>query len=820
MSRQRRILPLITVLALSAAVGAAQDRYLPEKLDLTGDIATPRLESALHHPLPEQYIWAPGAGDEDSAKTLYFRDTFKLDAAPGSATLYIAGPDHVRAYLNGQLQANAQRDPRSRLRPMVLSLPVAGLLRAGSNTLAIEVSGGDRLVVKLVPRIPEVEARALVMSGPDWKYSSSGDPHWEQPAYNDANWKSVRALGAIESNIEFFQWNNDAGMYRWPGYDGISPFLAHLPAPVASVLYAFQGLGRLENLGAIAPVSKEAAAGGREAGDRDQSHADFTVTLPPNGSPKEEYPYIVLDLGRESDGRLEVVSDSAAPMKLAVQYGESLQEAENQPYLDADELDVPPHATVHGPKSAFRYAVVRFTGGTSPLGLKAVRLDSVYYPVKYQGSFESSDPLLNRIWQVGAYTSHLSMQDDIWDAPKRDRGRWMGDLDVSGRVIDTVFADQFLMQDTMDRLIKEAGDPVHGDVNSIPGYSAFWVMGQADYYRHSGNHEYLKSITEPLSHLLEYMESELDDRKLFVNSKKAWPFVDWSPDLNEDTAESRRATHLEFAKAFAEGTWLLQEAGADPEDIAKFTLDSQQLKFAAQNFLLDPAANTFGPRWETNAMAIFSGVADDKQTADIWDKVLSQPRHFMITPYYNFYVITAMAEAGHRREALDWIREFWGGMMSAGATSFWEAYDPSWPKANFHESLQADNGQGYFVSLCHGWSSGPTAWLTEQILGIQPQAAGFSQVSIRPDLAGLEWARGAEPTPHGPIKVDLRGRGGAIETTLDLPDGVTADVSIPAPKGATAVEVNGEGVTAASAENGTRLMVEIAKGGHYSLRAK
>jgi hypothetical protein len=396
----------------------------------------------------------------------------------------------------------------------------------------------------------------------------------------------------------------------------------------------------------------------------------------------------------------------------------------------------------------------------------------------------------------------------------------MGDLDVSGRVIDTVFADQFLMQDTMDRLIKEAGDPVHAHVNGIAGYSAFWIMGQADFYRHTGNRDYLKSIVEPLSQLLEYMESELDDRKLFVNAKKAWPFVDWSPDLNEDTAESRRATHLEFAKAFAEGTWLLQEADADPEDIAKFRLESQQLKFAAQNFLLDPASNTFGPRWQTNAMAIFSGVADEKQTADIWDKVLSQPRHFMITPYYNFYVITAMAQSGHRREALDWIREFWGGMANEGATSFWEAYDPSWPKGNFHASLQADNGQGYFVSLCHGWSSGPTAWLTEQILGIQPQAPGFGEVSIRPDLAGLEWARGAEPTPHGPIKLDLHARGDALETSLDLPDGITAQVSLPAPKGATAVEVNGQPMTATPSENGSRLIVEISKGGYYTLGAR
>ena len=814
--RHHRIPLLITILALST-VGAAQEHFLPANLDLTGDVASPNLESAAHHPLPEQYIWAPGTKDSDWDRTFYFRDVFKLTAVPDVATLYAAGPDRIRVYVNGRLIANAERDPKSRLRPMVLALPVARALHAGANTVALEVSGGEGLAVKIVPRAPDVMGPALVISDGSWQYSDQGPAGWQQPG-NAGSWKSVHSLGGIESDIDFFQWNNDAGMYQWPGYDGLSPFLAHLPAPVERVTYAFDGLGRLENLGAIAPVSPSVAKS--EAGKSAAGAAgEFSVTLPPPGATREEYPFVVLDLGRESDGRLEIVSDSAAPMKLELQFGESREESINEPYLGADPITVPPLATVRGPKSAFRYAVVRFVAGTPPLRFKAIRLDTTYYPVKYQGSFESSDPLLNRIWAVGAYTSHLSMQDDIWDAPKRDRGRWMGDLDVSGRVIDTVFADHFLMQDTMNHLIADAGKPVHGDVNGIPGYSAFWVMGQADYYRHIGDRSYLESIRQPLTELLDYMETELDSRPVFANTHKSWPFVDWSPDLNGDTAEARRATTLEFAKAFAEGAWLLGEAG-DSAGAAKYSGEAASLNQAAQQYLLDSSSDTFGPRWETNAMAIFSGVANDAETSDIWDKVLSKPRGFMITPYYDFYVITAMAEAGHRREALDWIREFWGGMIQEGATSFWEAYDPDWPKGNFHESLQADNGQGYFVSLCHGWSSGPTAWLTEQILGITPEGAGFSKVGIRPDLAGLEWARGAEPTPHGPIKVDLRAGSAGLETSLDLPDGVDAGVSMPAAAGATSIEVNGRAMTATTAEGGSRLVIHLDKGGSYKLAVR
>jgi len=798
---------VICLAALGTSALLAQGPYQSGHLDLTGDIAAPRLESSLHKPLPEQYIWAGGTADSDWERERYFRHAFTVATPPRVATLYVAGPDRIRVYLNGTLLANAERDPKSKIRPMVLSLDVTRSLRAGRNVLALEVSHGERLVAKIVGAPVEVMAPAITITGPGWKYSLSASDSWEKPDFNDGAWQTAEASGSIEGNIEYFQWNSDAGMYRWPGYDGISPFLAHLPASALQVNYGFQGLGKFDNLSVLAQ-SPNPPAGAKE----------FAVHLPiaaPGKIPKDEYPYIVLDFGRESDGRLEVVSDSPAPMKLELQYGESLDEAYHDPYLGADEMVVPPHGDVFGPKSAFRYALVRFLEGAQPLRFKTIRLDSVYYPVTYHGSFESSDPLLNRIWQVGAYTAHLCMQDGIWDAPKRDRGRWMGDLDVSGRVIDTVFGDHFLMQETLDKLIHDAGHPVHNEVNTIPGYSAFWVMGQADYYRHFGDAAYLHSIATPLVELLTYMESELDDQNLFANRQKHWPFVDWSPDLNEDTAESRRATTIEFYKAFSEGAYLLREAG-DTANADKFAARADAIRQAALKSLLDPETRTFGSRWQTNAMAIFSGAADPALTASIWDNVLSHPRHFQITPYYNFYVITAMAESGHRKEALDWIREYWGGMIKAGATSFWEAWDPTWPTEHFHGSLQADNGQGYFVSLSHGWSSGPTAWLTEQVLGIQPTAAGFREVTIRPDLAGLEWARGAEPTPHGPIKVDLR-QASDLEVTLDLPDSIDAQISVPVTKGETSVEVNGQPTTGTPAEDGTRLVIHLTHAGTYKL---
>jgi hypothetical protein len=156
-------------------------------------------------------------------------------------------------------------------------------------------------------------------------------------------------------------------------------------------------------------------------------------------------------------------------------------------------------------------------------------------------------------------------------------------------------------------------------------------------------------------------------------------------------------------------------------------------------------------------------------------------------------------------------------MVDEGATSFWEAYDPSWYHEDFHSSLQSDNRSGYFVSLAHGWSSGPTAWLMEQVLGIQPTGAGFSTVDIRPDLVDLDWAKGGEPTPHGLLMVDVRKNGAII---VDVPEGVVARVLVPAASAKAQVTVNGSAAKSTAAENGTRAVVTLDHAGHYQLAAR
>ena len=138
----------------------------------------------------------------------------------------------------------------------------------------------------------------------------------------------------------------------------------------------------------------------------------------------------------------------------------------------------------------------------------------------------------------------------------------------------------------------------------------------------------------------------------------------------------------------------------------------------------------------------------------------------------------------------------------------------------WHGSLRADDGRGYFVSLAHGWSSGPTIWLMRNILGIRPATPGFTQVTVRPELAGLKWAKGAEPTPRGLIKVDYRAGTGGLSATVDLPSGTHATVSLPVTQAGMAIQVNGRTESATPAEDGRRAIVHLDQPGHYTLKSQ
>jgi alpha-L-rhamnosidase len=793
-----------------------QAQQIPTPLDPSRQAGSLLRHPPLNH-LREQFIWTRGdaaalnpelqskvRGQDQKIAPHYFRSTFDLTSVPRQATLYLAGPRSATVYLNGRQVLQFIDNGHGEKGFHVDTADVASSLRRGRNIIAVEevrghsslhtgasrtinqVTYAEVLLAKIVPRPLGVFAPSIVATDAAWKSTLIPGRDWVSALFDDTTWPTVQTLGVPGAKSDFLQWNSDAGLYAWPGYSGVSAAMRTFRIPVASVA---------ENSSSTRIPHPEAI-----------QHGGSLTVLP--SVEKEQGASLVLDFGREINGRIHLVSASDTLIPVETSYGESVEEAIAHPYLGSRTMNVPPHGEAFGPKSGFRYVHLTFPSTAS--NWKSIDVEGITYPVQYLGAFESSDTELNRIWETGAYTAHLCMQEGIWDAPKRDRGRWMGDLDVTGRVISSIFADRKLMEETMTQVIGDS--PVKRDVNTITGYSALWITGQANFYRHLGDIEYLTRMHGRLLDLLHLMDTELNEVGLFTNAAKHKVFVDWSTGLNADTPEARAATHLEFVAAYREAAYLLEQVG-DAAHAKQYRQAAERLRAAAQESLVSRDTGTFGDRWQTNAMAIVSGAATSAEKPAVWKHVLSHVNDdaatAVVTPYYGYYILSAMAALDHRPEALAWMRKYWGGMLAEGATSFWEAYDPHWPREDFHASLEADNKKGYYVSLAHGWASGPTAWLMEQVLGIEPTGRGFETVAIRPDLAGLAWVHGAEPTPRGLIRIDVT----PAQVRINLPPGTRATVVLPFALNARTILDNGRPVRASSAEDGERAMVMVVRSG-------
>jgi alpha-L-rhamnosidase len=842
-----RFIVLLVCIALCCGKISAQVASPDHALDPTRHLP---MTAADHVPLSEEYVWTAGEATAkrpdrakfpwslQSARTEphYFRTTFSIASVPKVATLYIAGPREAHVYVNGKLLAHFSSNIDAPVGFRAFHADAASLLTRGFNTVAIEVvrgrgvvSGGgtlataqlaygEVLVAKILPAAAGIPGEPLMITNATWRSTVSAPDRWSDTGFDDRQWAAVESLGPVEGDLSFYQWSADAGMYGWPGYMGMSSYLRTFRLRAAQISHVYEGGSHFGNLDSLtAPVAKKETLS-------KEPDKNFFVTMPTVAPTDAESPSLLLDFGREVNGRLLVDSASNTGSVISIAYGESEIEAistglapgqQGGNFLGTNLLDVPANGIARGPKSAFRFARITFLRGSPITTFRDIRVEGIYYPAQYRGSFESSDPLLNRIWETGAYTAHLCMQDDVWDAPKRDRGRWSGDLDISGRVISDVFGDSFLLEDTLRNLITGPGRTTTG----IPSYTGLWITTLYDLYLHSGDRAFLATQHDNIVSILEGMDANLDASNVFTNPKHAWMFVDWSPGMNSYTEDARIGTQMQYVRAYVAGAALLSELG-DTAASAKFAAQAKRVADSAIASYRNAKTKTYGNTWHLNTLAVLA--LGEESNHAIWDSVLSQvkqdsPTDEVVSPYFNAYVLDAMALMGHREDALMWMRKYWGGMLGEGATSFWEAYDLRWQKANPHLGLQADGTTGYFISMAHGWSAGPTAWLQREVLGIKPTSSGFNTVSIRPDLLDLAWVRGSTPTPNGPITLSLDAKTG-IE--LGLPENEEAEVSVAVHGAAPVVLVNGASAAFTMAENKTRALIRLKAKGHYVITTR
>lgn len=505
-----------------------------------------------------------------------------------------------------------------------------------------------------------------------------------------------------------------------------------------------------------------------------------------NGAPAS----ILLDFGKELHGGIQIVAwyskketeTTERTVTLRIRFGESAMEAMSE--LGAHGTATNDHSvrdhiiqasgflgSTEIGNTGFRFVRIDLLDDNTVLELKTIRAVFLLRDIEYKGSFRCSDPLLEQIWETGAYTVHLNMQDYLWDGIKRDRLVWVGDLHPEISTLQRVFGFHEIVPRSLDLIRGET--PLPGWMNGIPSYSMWWLLIQHDWYLHHGDWTYLSGQKAYLTGLLDLLISHIADDG---TNTLPTPFIDWPTSPNR--AGVQAGVHALLTKAMEVGArlcGLLNENGL-----------AERCRFAEaklRKLVPDPSNSK-----QAAALLVLAGILDAEETNR---NLLSVEGSRGLSTFLGYYVLQARSEAGDIQGALDCIREYWGGMLQLGATTFWEDFDLGWldnasrideltppGKVDVHGQYGGYCYIGYRHSLCHGWASGPTAWLAEYVLGIGILEAGCKVIELKPRLGDLDWAEGTFPTPYGILHVrHEKRRDGTVRTSYRAPSEIEVRLS-------------------------------------------
>lgn len=486
------------------------------------------------------------------------------------------------------------------------------------------------------------------------------------------------------------------------------------------------------------------------------------------------------DFGCETFGYL-VIEEPAGNGTLRAYYGESEEEAlstdrcetldvftieETGAVIDEstrDALPLCPGAKcsyVATGSKALRYVYVVAAEGAH---CKGVSLQYEYMPEEVRASFRCNDEQINRMWQVGERTLHLTTREFFIDGIKRDRWTWSGDAYQSYLMNYYLYFDSACVRRTTWQL--RGKDPVTAHVNTIMDYTFYWFLGIYDYYMYTGDRHFVEQIYPRMQSLMAYCLSRAGGQGMMEGLAGDWVFVDWSPQPMDKHGflAFEQVLFCKSLETMALCARLVENSHDEEEYYRLYSSLRKKLmptfwdetRHALIHNVVDGKRSKEVTRY-ANMFAIFFDYLNEKQKQEVAKHVIHNGNVMPITtPYMQFYELEALCSLGNQSEVLTRMKEYWGGMLAHGATSFWEAYDPSVDAEGLRPMADhlAMYGRPYGKSLCHAWGASPVYLLGKYFLGVKPVKPGYEEFEIKPELGGLEFMEGTVPTPHGEIKV-------------------------------------------------------------------
>ncbi len=469
-----------------------------------------------------------------------------------------------------------------------------------------------------------------------------------------------------------------------------------------------------------------------------------TREIQPESSKKIDGGYVI-DAGKQTFSK--VLLQFAGEGMATIYYGESVTEVMSGNSYIHETVNVAGQALELVPR-AFRYLYIK-----TELELTSLRLLFEYLPLSQLGSFHSSDALLDQIYDVSVYTMFLNSREFFLDGIKRDRYVWSGDAYQSYLMNYYLYFDSEICKRTMIALAGKA--PVCRHINTIMDYTFYWFISIMNHYYFTGDKQFLENIYPTMVMYMDFCLGRMNDEHLMGPMPGDWIFVDWAEiDKEGETC----AEQILFVKALEAMNVCCDVLGKDGSAYRKL---EEEVREKIEKYYWDEEKGAYinsfrsGRRDVTkhpNIFALLFGLADSARREVIKNNVIQNPAIAPITtPYFRFYELETMSVLGEYGYVLDSIRDYWGGMLKLGATTFWEEYKPDL-SGDAHYAMYGDD---FGKSLCHAWGASPIYLLGRYFVGVTPTSTGYETFDVTPHLGDLEWFEGVVPVNGGQVTVYL-----------------------------------------------------------------
>lgn len=741
---------------------------------------------------------------------LYLRRSFDCEDMPKDAFVHITADTRYRLYINGQYLGQGPV-PSSPGKVFYDTYDLSGRLIKGKNLIAVLVYYSGREHHNYVRGDGGLWIEGAVALGDARKMMLE----------MDGNWKLFRAEAWIPDGIgrcgatlfpEFY----DAGkaLDGWEGvnFDDSSWDNAQVTKGGFSPYSETELLPRL-----VPPIEESWNAGVLTSAYRVAKEATYVKTdtplscfmmeekwaplpcenpsAPPliSDSSREDGVALVYDLGQETVGHFFIELTGSPGITLDLGYAEILENGRPKLYA-ADR-----YVTKAGKQSwkglhyyAARYLVVAVRAGGA-LTINRVGMFNRMAGFHELASFQSSDPLLDGIFQMCRRTIRLCTQEVMVDCPSYEQAQYPGDAVLVGRFLHILSGDsshwrQLILQGCF---AQRADGQLHSVFPSgtypypLFDYTLIWIRSMMDFIRYTGDtadlSRWLESALKALDWFAKYENEEgliclygLVERAayrgvVFIDHPGVFHRFSY-PGIDRDGISA--GLNIFYLAAIESVAWLLMRAGRKKEQKI-FDIRARHLRKVIHETFWNEASGAYvdavkkGSQssqisQQTNALAIVYDLCPQEKIGSVLTRILNEdPRLCRVTPYFAYYLFRALASASRQDKILEMVKSLWKPMLDAGATTCWEVFE--------------DDSR----SRCHAWSATPFYECLAELAGICPQEHKDRMIVMRPRLDLLEHLDAASVTVWGRARISWQKKNDMVELSLQIPEGARASLELP-----------------------------------------